>query len=303
MKNGMIYLLPIGSAILWGVSFNLGKLAVSAIGPMNVVGWRFLIATCCLLFIYYLKERPTYQELKSNLVHYFFIGVIGIFMTNALVFSGLAYTSAVNTALITAANPTVTLICSFLILRERIHRQQVLGMILSLIGVWFVITAGSITKLSSVSVGDLLVLGGNSCWALYGVLGRKYLKDSTPQKTTALTMFFGAICFIPFMNFPIELKPDHLVNLTDVWLIIGFIALFGSVLAYLWWNKGISQLGVTRTGLFFNFVPITSMIMSMVMGEDVLISQIAGAFLVISGVIISLIRNKKQLQLGSSIEN
>nr|WP_275901028.1 EamA family transporter [Paenibacillus periandrae] len=297
----MIYLLLIGSAILWGVSFNLGKLAVSAIGPMNVVGWRFLIASCCLLIFYYLKERPTYQQLKSNLIRYFFIGVIGIFMTNALVFSGLSYTSAVNTALITAANPTVTLICSFLILRERMRKQQLLGMILSLIGVWFVITAGSITKLSSVSVGDLLVLCGNSCWALYGVLGRKYLKDSTPQKTTALTMFFGAICFIPFMNFPIE--PDHLVNLADVWMIIGFIALFGSVLAYLWWNKGISQLGVTRTGLFFNFVPITSMIMSVLMGEDVLISQIAGAFLVITGVIISLIRIKKHLHIGRSIEN
>ncbi|WP_248930590.1 DMT family transporter [Paenibacillus hamazuiensis] len=293
VKNGKIYLMLIGSAILWGVSFNLGKIAVSAIGPMNVVGWRFLIAACCLLLIYYLKERPTYRQLKPNLIRYFFIGVIGIFMTNALVFSGLSSTSAVNTALITAANPAVTLICSFLLLRERMSRQQLLGMILSLIGVWFVITAGSITKLSSVSVGDLLVLCGNSCWALYGVLGRKYLKDSTPQKTTALTMCFGAICFIPFMNFPLEPKPDHLVNLADVWMIIGFIALFGSVLAYLWWNKGISQLGVSRTGLFFNFVPITSMMMSIFMGEDVLVSQIAGAFLVITGVIVSLIRNKQ----------
>ena len=77
-------------------------------------------------------------------------------------------------------NPLVTALFAYFILKSPITKQQMLGIAFALVGVILVLTQGSfeIIRTLSISKGDLLILAGNICWALYGVLGRKYLKGS-----------------------------------------------------------------------------------------------------------------------------
>jgi drug/metabolite transporter (DMT)-like permease len=62
------------------------------------------------------------------------------------------------------------------------------------------------------------------------------------------------------------------------------MAVFGSVLAYLWWNKAIAQMGSARTAVFFDLVPISTMLISVAFGHSVSIAQTIGSALVITGV-------------------
>lgn len=81
---------------------------------------------------------------------------------------------------------------------RKIIKRQGIGMLLALLGVVFVLTQGSFTILQNLSFskGDFYILLGNICWALYGVLGRKFIKTGSPIQTTTYTMTIGAIAFM-----------------------------------------------------------------------------------------------------------
>ncbi|MFC3345378.1 DMT family transporter [Paenibacillus abyssi] len=292
MSNLLIYLMLIGSAMFWGSNFNLGKLAVETLGSMSVVAWRFTLAAIGMMIFFWWKERPVWREISSQFSRYFFVGFIGIFGTNALVFIGLNATSSVNASLITAANPSVTVALSALLLKDRITYRQAAGIAISFFGVLFVITGGEFSKLHAVSSGDLLVFAGNACWAAYGVLGRKLLPNSTPLATSAMTMLIGAICFLPFLRFSSG-ETEMAGSAAPAWGAVVFMAVFGTVLAYLWWNQGIAAIGANRTAIFFNLVPVTTMLIAVLTGSSIHASQFAGVILVLSGVFLSSYQSAK----------
>jgi drug/metabolite transporter (DMT)-like permease len=288
MNNLLIYLALVLSTVFWGGNFNAGKLAVENMPPFTIAAWRFGLAAICMVLILLVKEKFNWQIIKQNLGLYILLGIIGVFGFNILFFIGLKYTSPVNGALIMATNPLVTVLLSSLILKSKVSGKQKIGMIISLIGVVAVITSGSLETFRTLnfSSGDLIIFSGNVCWAMYGVLGKKYLKNSTPLLTTTITMIVGAILLIPFASFE-----THQIPLSDqswsVWIAILFMAFLGSVLAYLWWNEGIAKIGANNTAIFFNLVPVFTMLISLITGSPITLVQIFGGVLVISGVVFS----------------
>lgn len=95
-------------------------------------------------------------------------------------------------------------------------------------------------------------------WSLYGVLGRKFIKVGSPRQTTTYTMTVGALAFII-----VSFMQQSVVAISEIpllaWLSILFMSIGMSVLGYLWWNKGIAQIGAAKTSLFFNLVPVVTM--------------------------------------------
>ena len=79
------------------------------------------------------------------------------------------------------------------------------------------------------------------------------------------------------------------VPLTDIpleaWAAILFMAIFTSVLGYLWWNEGMALIGASKTSLFYNLVPVVAMIIALAAGTAVTVIQVIGALIVISGVL------------------
>ncbi len=242
---------------------------------------------CCrdpiiLIFTEGVKKR----HLQKNAIPYVILGIVGIFGFNTLFFVGLKYTSTVNGSLIMGLNPLLTTIFARIILKDNILNRQVVGIFLAFIGVLLVITQGSIETIKTLSIsgGDLIIFAGNICWALYGVLGRRFVKDATPLYTTTFTMIIGAVSLIIVSLF--MSNPVPVVNIPiGAWGAIAFMALFTSVLGYLWWNQGMKEIGASKTSLFFNLVPVVTMIISFVTGTPITVFQIIGAFLVIFGVL------------------
>ncbi|MEB2294532.1 DMT family transporter [Priestia megaterium] len=281
-----IYLMLIGFAIFTGATFNLAKYAVHYFSPASAAAWRFGIAALVMVLILGLQKQIKSKTIKIHWKMYILLGIIGIFGFNAFFFLGMQYTSPLNGALIMGTNPLVTALFAYFILKNPITKQQMLGISFALVGVILVLTQGSleIIQTLSISKGDLLILAGNLCWALYGVLGRKYLSGSSSMETTTYTMIVGSLCLVILTAF--SPSPQPLSHVTwSAWGAILFMALFTSVLGYLWWNKGMATIGASNTSLFFNLVPVVTMILSILTGSLITLPQVIGTCLVILGVL------------------
>jgi drug/metabolite transporter (DMT)-like permease len=286
--NGKVFAMLLGFVIVTGATFNLAKYAVQYFSAASVAGWRFGIAAIVMFFILLLQRKIKWAVIRKYAAIYTLLGVIGIFGFNALFFFGMKHTSPLNGSLIMATNPLVMTILAYFLLKTPITKRQTAGIIFALFGVILVLTHGSweVIRTLSISNGDVLILLGNVCWALYGVLGRKYLKTSSSVETTTYTMIIGAIFLVLLALCSPSTQP--LVNVTiSAWGAILFMAIFTSVLGYLWWNKAIEMIGAANTSVFFNLVPVVTMILSIMTGTKVSIVQVLGTTMVILGVLIS----------------
>ncbi|MGR5866737.1 DMT family transporter [Bacillus cereus] len=198
MKN-KVYTQLLGFAIFTGGTFNASKYAVQYFEAIHIAAWRFGIAAFVMLCLLKNTKKILIWKYGCRIGPIIFLlGIVGVFGFNFFFFLGMKYTEAVNGALIMATNPLVTTLLASVILREKIVKRQAIGMLLALIGVVFVLTQGSFTILQhlSFSKGDFYILLGNICWALYGVLGRRFIKTGNPIQTTTYTMTIGALTFI-----------------------------------------------------------------------------------------------------------
>jgi drug/metabolite transporter (DMT)-like permease len=279
---------------------------VAHLPPMTSAALRFTLASVLMAIILLLKENNLYEVIKKNLIMYIILGIIGVAGFSALFFYGLKYTSPINGALIMATNPLVTSLLAAILLKEPIQTNQRIGMALSLVGVILVISQGSIDKLIhlQISTGDFIIMLANISWGFYGVLSRRYLKDSKPLITTAMTMIFGTLVLVLLAS--TEFSWQAVVNQNiSVYLSLIFMAIFGSVLAYLFWNYGITHLGAAYTSRFFNLVPVATVGISFLGNEEVLFLQIIGGVLVIIGVLYSnnVFRNFNLIKLNKRADN
>ncbi|MGE5650470.1 MAG: DMT family transporter, partial [Bacillota bacterium] len=206
---------------------------------------------------------------------------------NVSLFYGLRLTSAVNGALIMAFNPALTVVLSALINREPIARRQAIGLLLGLIGVIVVVSKGSWHALAamSFSTGDLLVFLGSLGWAAYSVIPKRFVHGLSTMQVTGSTITGGAALMAAFAA---AATPDFLTPPSlPVAAAIAFMGLFGSVLAYLWWNQGIQTLGAASAAVFINLVPIFAALIGLLLGQSISAAQAGGAALVIAGVLCS----------------
>jgi drug/metabolite transporter (DMT)-like permease len=294
----------IGFAIFTGATFNLAKYAVQYFSPASAAAWRFGIAALVMALILGLQKQIKVETIKIHWKMYILLGIIGIFGFNAFFFLGMQYTSPLNGALIMGTNPLVTALFAYFILKNPITKQQMLGISFALVGVILVLTQGSleIIQTLSISKGDLLILAGNLCWTLYGVLGRKYLNGSSSMETTTYTMIIGSLCLVILTAFSPSTQPLSHVT-WSAWGAILFMALFTSVLGYLWWNKGMATIGASNTSLFFNLVPVVTMILSILTGALITLPQVIGTCLVILGVLTAsgFLRLRKKQKVSTSV--
>jgi drug/metabolite transporter (DMT)-like permease len=288
MKYRAVYLTLIFSTLFWGGNFNLGKYVVQSTDPLDAAAWRFLLAGIVMTAYMMIKEGLDWPGIRRNAAALVAMAVIGIFGFNVAFFFGLQTTSSVNGSLIMTLNPTITVILTALVIGDAVSWRQILGLGLSMAGVITVVTGGSLAVLTQhahFAMGDGLILLGNLCWAMYSVIAKRWIKNLSPMQTTSTTMLIGAaaMVFMALLTHGGTLPLPSAQNSVA----LAAMALFGTVLAYLWWNNGIRSIGPARTAVFFDLVPIFTMLIAIALGEQVSLAQWLGAVLVITGVLFS----------------
>lgn len=281
MPNLSTYLLLALATVMWGANFNLAKHVLADMDALSAAAARFAIAAA-LLWLYCLvrgERVPLLRHARS----YATLALVGIVGFNVLFFVGMQSTSAVNGALIMAANPLLTALLAFAVTGARMRPRQLAALPIALGGVVFVVLGGGAHL--HIDHGDLFVLGGSLCWALYNVLvGQHMPRDASGLANTTGILTAGALVLAV-----VALLAGSTIHLptSDALVSLVLMSIGGSVLAYLFWNAGVARLGAGRAALFMNIVPVSSMVIAALEGSAPTWVQQVGGAVVVGGVMLA----------------
>ena len=208
-------------------------------------------------------------------------------------FKGLKLIEAGRAALIIATCPAFIAAASALLLKERIGRGALAGIPLSVLGAGVVVSRGDLRQITAGGVGwgELFILSCVASWVAYSLIGKAVMQKLSPLASVSYSAVVGAVALAVPAVLLEGLGPNlRAASLLD-WVAIAYLAVFGTVLGFVWFYEGVKLIGPTRAGLFINIVPISAVVLAFVMlGEPITLSLAAGAILVLSGVYLT---NKK----------
>jgi len=295
-RNGLwVDAILVVMVLIWGVNYSVIKRAFDEIPPQPYNAVRTLIASVVFLIamraaaraarsgrtvsrIFYTDARPTTSDKWRLLV----LGLIGQFLYQICFVGGVNGTSVSNSALIIGATPVVIAIASALLGRERITRLHWMGAATSAFGIYLVVGHGADFGGAHIR-GDLLVMASVSCWAVYSMGAADLIERHSPLYVTGMTFTIGAVPYTLFA-LPALARLDWAALSAYVYVSVVLSALLALVLCYLIWYTAIQAIGVARTSLYSNLVPVAAMAVAAVwLNEPITWIKVAGATAVLSG--------------------
>jgi len=287
----LAYLLLILTTLFWSGNFVLARAMHLDLPPITMAFSRWLLAL--LIILPWLLPRLIRQRkvLWDNAGSLLFFGVVGVAGFNTQVYIGLQDTSATNAVLMQSMVPIMILVLGALFLGERGSRKQWLGVTLSFIGVAVLIARGDLQSLLGLEFnrGDLWIFGAVLVWSVYS-LGLRW----RPKGLDGFT-FFGITVVVAV----VVLAPLAWWEQTEVptleWqmpmlLTVLYMAIFPSILAYLFWNRGVEELGASVAGLFIHLMPVFGMLLSVIfLGEALHSFHLWGVVLIFAGIYLAVI--------------
>ncbi len=290
MQNTKAYLMLVCATLFWAGNFIVGKLAyITNIPPMSLVFFRWLLVWLILLPFTY-KEIIKHKEvILENLPLLFFLALTSVGLFNSFTYLSLVHTQVINASLFNTAIPAIIILLCFIFKIEKTNKYQILGLIISVLGILSIITKLNSQIILSLNFnkGDLIMIGGVITWGLYSsFLKRK--KFTLPLLTLVhILCTFGLVFIFPqFMyEFIQGQKIDFSINL--IYILI-FLALFPSIGSYYCWAGAVSIIGANRAGIFLSLIPLFSTIMAIFFyNEKFQIFHLIGAILIILGLFLS----------------
>ena len=277
--------------LIWGTNYSVVKAALSEIPPQAFNALRMGLASA--VFVAALAWNGLPRITRGDWLRLAALGVIGHFVYQVCFISGISRTTASNSSLIIGCSPVAVSVASALAGHERIPRAQWIGILLSVLGVYFVV--GRAADFGGASlIGDLLTMGAVACWAVYTVGSRSLLVRYSPLTVTGLTMLAGTALLVPAS------VPDvRRLAWGDVpawaWASLILSALLALNLAYLIWYTSVQRIGNVRTSAYSNFIPLVAMAVAIVvLGEPLTGPRIAGAAAILTGVAITRMAVRRQ---------
>lgn len=285
----MLYLKLILTAVFWGGTFVAGRIVAREMGPFSAAFLRFILASAFLLgFVVKTCGRippPDRKQIFPILI----LGLTGVFAYNVFFFSGLKTITASRASLIIASQPAFIALLSSYFFGERLNFLKIPGIILSIAGAMVVISHGHPLDMfkNSIGAGEFYILGCVASWVSYSLVGKVAMKSLSPLLAVTYSCVVGTAFLLPPALFEGMLQSiprfSHMA-----WLAVFFLALFGTVLGFIWYYEGIREIGPARAGIFINLVPVSSVVLAyLILGETVDFTLVLGAIMVISGVFLT----------------
>lgn len=280
---GLTDLALLSMTLIWGINFIVVKTALSELLPLAFLGLRFAIASA-VFFLFLRVRQGGFKIPRREWSKVAFVGIIGTTIYQPLFINGLALTKASNTSLLLATTPAFIVLINRVLYRERFAARGWLGILLSFVGITFIVFGGGDLALDSAALlGDVLVLGGTLCWAMYSVLAAPLLKRYSSLEISALTTLLGTLPLL-IITLP--------ALLTQNWSKVGigsaagllYSGVFAIVVAYIIWNLGVQRIGGARTAIYSNITPIIATVAAAIfLHEELTLFQLVGACVIFIG--------------------
>jgi drug/metabolite transporter (DMT)-like permease len=290
MQTTKAYVMLVCATLFWAGNFMIGKFAfLTNIPPMSLVFYRWSLVWLILL-PFTIKEIIKSKEIiLNNLPLLLFLSLTSVGLFNSFTYLSLVHTQVINASLFNTAIPAIIILLCFLFKIEKTNKYQILGLIISVLGILSIITKLNLEIILSLNFnkGDLIMIGGVITWGLYS----SFLKRKTftlPLLTLVHVLCTFGLIFI-FPQFIYEFSQGQIIDLDmELFYILIFLALFPSIGSYYCWEGAVSIIGANRAGIFLSLIPLFSTIMAIFFyKEQFQFFHLIGAILIILGLFLS----------------
>jgi drug/metabolite transporter (DMT)-like permease len=286
-KHSVAYGLLLLTTLFWAGNIVIGKGLRDAISPVSLAFLRWVTASLIVLPLSLPSLRKDWRAIRQGWRIILLLALLGISLFNTILYFSAHSTAATNIALIQTAMPVFMVILSYVLFAQAITPGTLAGVVLGVSGAVFVILKGQLLSLNSLhlAIGDLSMVVAAFIYALYSVLLPKAPKLH-PLSFLSVTFVLGASLLLPFFIWERAVLPPILFN-QKLALAIVYVAVFPSLLAYLFWNHGVAVVGSSTTGLFACFIPVfTPIIAALFLHETLHAYHAVGLVLIILGVLL-----------------
>jgi len=286
MKRMQIHILAFISMFFWGMSYVWSKIVFEVYSPLTTIYFRLLISFVVLFLFGYATGQLKAIRKEDQ---WLFVG--SAFLNPFLYFVGenygLSMVSASLSSIIVATIPLFAPFAAYYFFRERLKPVNIAGVIISFAGL-LVIIINRDFSLNANPWGILLLFLAVFSAVFYVVVLKKLSMKYNPITIITWQNMLGSLYFLPFFLF---IDGSSFVNIRPGILPVAsllMLGLFASSVAYVLYTYVVKYLGVIKSSLYTNLIPVFTVIFSFyLLGEQFSTKKIVGMFVVIVGVVLS----------------
>ena len=292
MSHHWGYVAVVVSAILFGVSSTLNKIALENVNPTVIAGMIYFVAG---VFLFAIHLSPLCKKILTKLDSaetepkitnkdyktLAFVIICGSIIAPLLLLNGLNQTTAINSSLLLNAESLFTVAIAFIFLNERCAKKEYIGIVMLLVGVIFVTTNGAFQSLTLTQnlIGNLLIIGACFFWGIDNNLSKFLSRKRDIILVTALKCFIGGLALL---SLSFLLGFSFSIPLISVPYIL-FVGAFSIAFSILFFLFALRKIGSMRTGVIFSLSSLFGAVLAVVVLREsfTIIQLIAGAVMIL----------------------
>jgi drug/metabolite transporter (DMT)-like permease len=283
-------------SVIYGVSFTIAKdVMPTYIKPFGFILLRVFGATILFWLISFFgpTEKIQLKDFPRIIAAAFF----GVALNMLTFFKGLSFTSPISAAVIMVTTPIIVLILSTIIMKEKMIKRKIFGILLGLFGTGFLILYGrSIGNAANAPLGNLLVFINAVSYAFYLILVKKLMDKYNAFTFVKWIYTFGLLMVLPFGWSEYQEIQWTTIPIYILWEIV-FVVLFTTFFTYLFNLVSMRELKPTTVSVFIYLQPLFATIFAISVGKDELtFVKIVSAVLIFVGVYLVTQKKKSQSQ-------
>ncbi len=282
------YLLLSLTSLFWAINIVLGRFIAGTVPPAALAEIRWVGAALLAVPLARRRLIRDWPTIRSHIGIMLLLSFTGVTIYNTLAYHGLEYTTALNGSLMQSSAPLMIGLWSLVLFRDRLTAAQLFGICVSLFGVLVIIAHGDPATLAHLRLnpGDLWFLIAMVSYALYASLLRRRPAIHF-LSFLAVTFVAGAIMLAPVTV--AEYVAGRRIDATPAaFAVLAYVIVFPSLLAYIFFNRGVELIGANRTGPFFHLIPVFGSAIAIVfLGERPQLYHGIGYALIIAGIAVA----------------
>lgn len=276
------------TTLFWGGNFVLGRAVSNDIPPVALAWWRWALALLLIAPFAIPSVWAIRHQLLPNWRYLLLVSILSVTIFNTFTYLGLQTLPATNAVIMLSSAPVLILVLAWLLNARALVPRQLVGTLLSIVGVLVIVAEGQLTSLSGLlsgGSGNVWILLAVLSWATYSVLLQRRPEGIGGFAFFAITAAVGWVVLTPF--FLIE----HLwLGRQMVWTPVAafsilYLALFASILAFTFWNRGVAVLGAGSAGHTIHLIPVWGLVLAAaLLGERLMAYHWIGILAIVFGI-------------------
>lgn len=283
------FMLLVVLPLFWGTTFLATKVCLTDLPPIWLGAIRYTLSSLIFLALLLREDRTMrpLRDVKKHWLYFLGVGLIGTFSAAFFQNIGLRFTTASMSSLINTLEPVMVALMSVILLKEKLPRPGVIGLVIAFIGGFIIITNGNpatLMHLDGTVKGNILIFISIFSYACYTIFSKLLVMRTDPlNAVTYSSVIATIILFITALGmepFPALSK----VSLTT-WVAIVYLAVFPTCLALLLYNKLLTEVEASKTTVILFLIPVYGLLLGVLMlGDPLTWAMILGGIITIVGV-------------------